>query len=122
MTFIGLHYKLINVFMGSYVFTNIKKKKSMSPHLTHWTSRSSGGMTSVSDIRAASQVGVVDGIGEVQSQLDALGGKRAEDVFADSSGEHGQGVCRRQSNQILLGLPLFHVIRKQLCTLCLLTQ
>lgn len=69
---------------------------------------------SVSDIRAASQVGVVDGVGEVKSQLDALGGKRAEDVFADSSGEHGQGVCRRQSNQILLSLPLFHVIRKQL--------
>lgn len=46
------------------------------------------------DIRAASQVGVVDGVGEIQPQLDALDGERAEDVFADSPSEHSQGVCR----------------------------
>lgn len=47
-----------------------------------------------SSIRAASQVGVINGIGEVQSQLDTLSGERAEDVFADSTGDHSQGVCR----------------------------
>lgn len=70
---------------------------------------------SESDIRAASQVGVINGIGEVPTELDALGGERAEDVFADSSGEHSQGVCRPQSNQILLSSPLFYIKRKQQC-------
>lgn len=67
----------------------------------------------VRDIRAASQVGVINAIGEVPPQLNALGGQRAEDIFADSSGEHSQGVCRRQSNQILMTLPSFHVKKKK---------
>ena len=46
------------------------------------------------NVRAAAQVRVVDGVAEVEAELNALGGQRTEHVLADGASQHGQGVCR----------------------------
>ena len=46
----------------------------------------------ISYIRAASQVGVINGVGEVEAQPNALCSKRTEHIFANGTGQHGEGV------------------------------
>lgn len=46
----------------------------------------------LSYIRAASQVWVVNGVSEVEAQLNALCSERAEDIFADGTGKHRESI------------------------------
>lgn len=49
------------------------------------------------NVRAASQVGVIDGVGEFEAQLNVFGGKRSKDLFADGSSQLGERVCGTES-------------------------
>ena len=49
------------------------------------------------NVRAAAEVGVVDGVAEVDAERDALCGQRAEHVLADGAGQHRQGVCKKRT-------------------------
>lgn len=46
----------------------------------------------LSYIRAASQVRVINGVGEVEAQPNTLSSKRTEDIFADGTGKHGESI------------------------------
>lgn len=56
------------------------------------TNRNCGGVRSEPDghARAAPQVRVVDGVGEVQTQSDALCSQRSEDVLSNVTGQNRQ--------------------------------
>lgn len=47
---------------------------------------------SVSYLRAASQVWIIDVVSEVEAQLDTLGSKGTENVFPDGSRQHRQSI------------------------------
>ncbi len=46
----------------------------------------------LSYIRAASQVRVINGVSEVEAQPNTLCSKRTEDIFADSAGKHRESI------------------------------
>ena len=46
------------------------------------------------NVRAAAQVRVVDGVAEVDAELNALRGQRPEHILADGARQHRQGVCK----------------------------
>ncbi len=46
----------------------------------------------LSYIRAASQVRVINGVSEVEAQPNTLCSERTEDIFADSTGKHRESI------------------------------
>lgn len=46
----------------------------------------------LSYIRAASQVRVINGVSEVEAQPNTLCSKRTEDIFADGTGKHRESI------------------------------
>lgn len=78
--------------------TNVKKKEKK---LTRWVFQretkvphgiQENHTRSVSYVRAASQVWIIDVVSEVEAQLNTLGSKRAENVFPDGSRQHRQSI------------------------------
>lgn len=57
--------------------------------LAHWNIKRKH---TIGYIRAAPQVGVINGVCEVEPQSDTLCSKRTEDIFANGTGQHREGI------------------------------
>lgn len=76
--------------MDIYIEWTKKVSRRYSETFTH----------TLSYIRAASQVRVIDGVGEVEAQLNTLGSERTEDIVADGTCQRAQSTLQQQHKRI----------------------
>lgn len=65
----------------------------------------------LSYVRAASQIRVINGVSEVESQPNTLCSKWAENIFADRTGQHRESIWQQWQSKFIH--PFIHVVEPE---------